>query len=90
MNEDELIKALAVVHIEYILVHPFREGNGRLSRLLATIMALQAEQPILDFTYMDENKKAYFAAIQTGLDNDGAMQEMFRQVLHESQQNAAD
>ena len=90
MTEDELVEALAVVHIEYILVHPFREGNGRLSRLLATIMALQAEQPILDFTYMDENKSEYFEAIQAGLDDDGAMQKMFRQVLLESQQNAAD
>ena len=90
MSEEELIKALAVVHIEYILIHPFREGNGRLSRLLATIMTLQAGQPILDFTHMDENKNEYFAAIQTGLDNDEAMQEMFRQVLLESQQNVAD
>lgn len=90
MNEDELIKALAVVHIEYILVHPFREGNGRLSRLLATIMALQAGQPILDFSYMDKNRNDYFTAIQTGLEDDRKMQEVFRQVLLESQQNAAD
>ena len=89
-NEDELIEALAVVHIEYILIHSFREGNGRLSRLLATIMALQAGQPILDFSYMDKNKKDYFAAIQSGLDDDKPMKKMFRQVLHESQQNAAD
>ena len=87
-KEDELIEALAIVHIEYILVHPFREGNGRLSRLLAIIMALQSGEPILDFTYMDENKNDYFAAIQTGLDDARAMQGMFRQVLLESQQNA--
>lgn len=24
-----------------ILIHPFREGNGRLSRLLANVMAVQ-------------------------------------------------
>lgn len=90
MNEDELIEALAKVHIEYILIHPFREGNGRLSRLLATIMALQADFPILDFSYMDRNKKGYFLAVQAGLDNDNPMQEMFRQVLHDSQQSAGD
>lgn len=40
MDEEQLIEALANVHIEYILVHPFREWNGRLSRLLAAVMAL--------------------------------------------------
>jgi len=90
MNEEELIEALAKVHIEYILVHPFREGNGRLSRLLAVVMALQAEQPLLDFSYMDNNKDEYFSAIQAGLDNEEPMKEMFRRVLLASQQNVID
>ena len=90
MNEDQLVTALATVHIEYILVHPFREGNGRLSRLLSTIMALQAGQPLLDFSYMDENKNEYFAAIQAGLDNYDPMKEIFKRVLHVSQKNVID
>lgn len=88
MDEERLIEALAIVHIEYILIHPFREGNGRLSRLIATIMALQAGQPILDFSYMDEFKNEYFSAIQAGLDNDEPMKAVFRQVLRASQENA--
>ena len=87
MNEDEIVEALAVVHIEYILVHPFREGNGRLSRLLATIMALQAGHPLLDYSCMDDNKTEYIAAIQAGLDNNEPMKEMFRRVLRDSQLN---
>jgi len=87
MDEEKLIDALAIIHIEYILVHPFREGNGRLSRLLAVVMALQAGQPLLDFSYMDNNKDRYFSAIQAGLDNDQPMKDMFRQVLRDSQQN---
>jgi cell filamentation protein len=63
-----------------------RGGNGRLSRLLATIMALQAGQPVLDFSYLDENKNDYFAAIQTGLEDTGPMREMFKRVFHASQQ----
>lgn len=35
-------RALAEVHAELILVHPFRDGNGRLARLLMLLMALQA------------------------------------------------
>ena len=41
--------ALAVVHAELILIHPFREGNGRCARLLATLMGLQAGLPPLNF-----------------------------------------
>jgi len=53
-------------------------------------MALQAEQPLLDFSYMDNNKDEYFSAIQAGLDNEEPMKEMFRRVLLASQQNAID
>jgi cell filamentation protein len=88
MDEEALVNALAVIHVELILIHPFREGNGRLSRLLAAVMALQAGQPLLDFSYMDENKEAYFAAVRAGLDDYAPMTEIFRQVLRVSQQRA--
>lgn len=87
MNFDELVIAIANVHIELILIHPFREGNGRLSRLLANVMALQAGQQMLDFSYLDKNKSEYFAAVQAGLDDNEPMKAIFRQVLHETQQN---
>ncbi len=85
IDEEKLVNALAILHIEYILVHPFREGNGRLSRLLAVVMALQAGQPPLDFSYMDNNKNEYFSAIRAGLDNYQPMKDLFRQVLRDSQ-----
>lgn len=88
MDEEVLIDALAKVHIEFILVHPFREGNGRLSRLLVNIMALQAGQPKLDFSVMDEKKAEYFSTIQAGVDNYEPMKAIFRQVLHETQLNS--
>jgi len=88
MTDEALIDALATVHIELILIHPFREGNGRLSRLLTNIMALQAGQPMLGFSVMDEQKENYFSAVQAGLDNYEPMKSIFRQVLHEMQQNA--
>ena len=90
MPEDRLVEAIAVVHVEFILIHPFREGNGRLSRLLANVMALQAGWPELDFTSWDAGKADYFAAIQAGLSDYGPMQRLVRQVLRESAQNADD
>jgi cell filamentation protein len=88
MDNKQLVDVLAKVHIELILIHPFREGNGRLSRLLANVMALQAGQKMLDFSYLDNNKSEYFSAIQAGLDNAEPMKSIFKQVLYETQQNA--
>lgn len=66
-----VIEALAEVHVELLLIHPFREGNGRVARILATIMATQAGLPLLDFSSLKGKKKdEYFAAVRAGLDRD--------------------
>ena len=84
MSDQQLAEALANVHLEFILIHPFREGNGRLGRLLATIMALQAGRPPLDFTYLTDNTEKYIQAIHAGLDNIEPMKILFEQVLRQS------
>lgn len=66
---DEVITALAVVHTELVLIHPFREGNGRLARILAILMALQAGLPPLDFgAVKGKRRQEYFVAVKAGLD----------------------
>ncbi len=67
LDNGSLIEAIAITHIEFILIHPFREGNGRLSRFLADVMAVQAGYQPLDYTSWDLSKNEYFAAIQQGL-----------------------
>ena len=63
--------ALAIVHAELILIHPFRDGNGRCARLLATLMGLQAGLPALDFGGVRGTKKrGYIAAIHAALARD--------------------
>jgi len=68
LEDKSLIESLAVTHVELILIHPFREGNGRLARLLADVMAVQAGRGLLDYSEWDRDKERYFAAIQQGLD----------------------
>ncbi len=81
-----LVEALGICHVEFIGIHPFREGNGRLSRVLATIMALQAGHPPLDFTWMAENKREYFEAIQHGhAGNYEPIKKIFSLALQSSQ-----
>lgn len=79
----EQAKALAVAHTELLLIHPFREGNGRLSRLLATLMALQAGLPLLDFSEFEgQRKEEYFAAVRQGMArNYLPMEQVFTAVI---------
>ena len=67
MDEPALVEAIAITHVEFILVHPFREGNGRLGRLLADVMTMQAQRSPLDYQVWDENREAYFSAIRVGM-----------------------
>lgn len=65
---DKQARALAIVHAELVLIHPFRDGNGRCARLLATLMALQAGLPALDFGGIRGKKRQhYVAAIHAAL-----------------------
>ena len=64
---DHLAEAIAITHVELILIHPFREGNGRLSRLLADVMAVQAGRDPLDYSSWDSEKKRYIGAIHAGV-----------------------
>ena len=67
---EKIIKDLAIVHTELVLIHPFREGNGRVARMLATLMTLQAGLPPLDFSGIVGNrKKDYIQAIHAGIEH---------------------
>jgi cell filamentation protein len=80
---DEVIEALAVVHVELVLIHPFREGNGRMARLLSILMAAQAELPILDFGLLKgEKREHYFTAVRAGLNkNYEPMRGVFESII---------
>ena len=66
-------RALGIVHAELVLIHPFRDGNGRCARVLSTLMGLQAGLPPLDFSAMDgRGKRRYIEAIHAALARDYA------------------
>jgi cell filamentation protein len=66
-DKPELTLYLSECHIEFILIHPFREGNGRLSRLLFDMLSVRAGRGILDYSVWDKHKDFYFKAIQAGV-----------------------
>ena len=85
-DHGAVAKALGTVHVELVLIHPFREGNGRIARLVALLMGLQAGLPPLEFSMMDgENRERYFAAVRKGLDRDyQPMAAIFSEVIGKS------
>jgi len=82
----DIARALAETHVELVLIHPFREGNGRLARVLSILMALQAGLPLLNFSLIAEEKKQeYFDAVQAGLDkNYKPMEQIFAEIIERS------
>ena len=89
--DAQLAAALALVHAELILVHPFREGNGRIARLLAVLMGLQAGLPPLDFSPLEGRGNArYIAGIHAGVGRDYApLAETFLRVIARTWKRAA-
>ena len=88
--DEKLTEALGIVHVELIIIHPFREGNGRVARLLANLMAMQADYPALNFSSIDKTKNPdgfnkYIEAIHHGFNkNYEPIKEIFSKVLEAS------
>ena len=82
-SSAQVVQAIALVHTELMLIHPFREGNGRVGRLLAVLMGLQAGLPPLDFGNIEGRKRQeYFAAVRAGMDRDyEPMKRVFSDVI---------
>lgn len=86
MDNEKLIIFLAEVHIEFILIHPFREGNGRIARLLLDVMAVKAGAQPLDYSLWDKHKEFYFASIQAGFAGDNQHMERLIKDVMDAQQ----
>ena len=87
--DAELATALAEVHAELILIHPFRDGNGRLARLVAVLMGLQAGLPPLDFSpLLGQGRSAYISGIHASTGRDYApLAAVFAKVIERSRRN---
>lgn len=70
-NINLLIKDIAAIHAELLFIHPFREGNGRTARLLASLMAQKEGFTPLNFKIITEDKfTGYVQTVQKAADKD--------------------
>lgn len=69
-NIDRILMDVAMVHAELLLIHPFREGNGRLARWLSELMFLQAGLPMPMYKFTGrgatKEKERYLNAVKSG------------------------
>jgi len=60
---------------DFLSIHPFQDGNGRLSRLLTTLCLLQNDYSFIQYisfeNHIEQNKKAYYEALMNGQKNRG-------------------
>jgi Fic family protein len=58
-----------VVHYEFVRIHPFLDGNGRVGRALSTLVLFQEGYDIRQFfsleEYFDNNAQEYYDALQS-------------------------
>src|SRR5215212_8484722 len=60
--------AVAAFVVRFLAVHPFQDGNGRLSRVLTTLLLLRAGYLYVPYasleSVIEENKDLYYAALR--------------------------
>jgi Fic family protein len=59
---------IAIFVVVFLAIHPFQDGNGRLSRVLTTLLLLQAGYAYVPYSSLESvielNKEAYYLALR--------------------------
>ncbi|HET6654914.1 MAG TPA: Fic family protein [Gammaproteobacteria bacterium] len=67
-DEAPVLEKAALAHVQFETIHPFMDGNGRLGRLLITLLLCSEEvlrEPMLYLSlYFKQNRDGYYEALQ--------------------------
>lgn len=68
-NEDDLLIKAAIAHLYFVLVHPFEDGNGRLTRAITDYVLSSANLVNASFysiaTAIHQHRKEYYTILDT-------------------------
>lgn len=56
------VELSALVHLKFVTIHPFGDGNGRISRLMMNHVLHKLGYPMLDIDYRD--RRSYYNALE--------------------------
>ncbi len=56
------VMLVALVHLKFVSIHPFSDGNGRISRLMMNFILHKCGFPMLDIPY--DNRNSYYNALE--------------------------
>jgi Fic family protein len=63
------VELAALVHLKFVTIHPFGDGNGRISRLMMNFILHKHGYPMLNISY--EKRNSYYNALErSNLKND--------------------
>ncbi|MBI2326907.1 Fic family protein [Candidatus Curtissbacteria bacterium] len=58
-----------IAHYQSVAIHPFEDGNGRITRLLTTLILIQNDYDMVSFfapeSFYNRNRKAYYEALSS-------------------------
>lgn len=80
-SDDDMHPVLksGTIHYEFVRIHPFVDGNGRVGRCLSTLILYQEGYDIRRFfsleEYFDRNAADYYQALQSVAKNNGDLTE---------------
>ncbi len=70
INEIHPLVIIAMFIYEFLSIHPFQDGNGRLSRLLTNLLLLKADYQFIQYVsfenLIEQKKKTYYEVLMDG------------------------
>ena len=82
------VELASLVHLKFVTIHPFSDGNGRISRLMMNFVLKKFDFPLLDIPYNKRN--SYYNALeksQVNKEENTFVQWLFRKYLEEYKGN---
>lgn len=93
-NEMDSLLQLAIIHAQFELIHPFKDGNGRIGRLLIPLFLYQKKNlatPMFYLSsYLEANREEYYArlaAISQADDWDGWIEFFLKAIIAQAKEN---
>jgi Fic family protein len=85
IKEIHPILTISVFVYEFLSIHPFNDGNGRLSRLLTTLLLLQNNYSFIQYISFENQielkKETYYKALISGQKNRNTDHEMIEEWI---------